>query len=160
MLISGCLCGPNKAGASLQMVRKHSAAPSALQATIPMCLGMLNCSLSHSGRAGLQARVRDRHVTWLSPLRSATSAAEADFFVACGGGPEGPLYPNYLELFQHLTFLLFRQKRRSEGVLRQLAQLSLAETEDLLRDLVFVRQCCMKHIRIVGIQGHQHAGIE
>src|SRR5271157_4461410 len=64
------------------------------------------------------------------------------------------------ELGQYLTLLLFGQKRCPEGVPRQLAQLSLAEAEDLLGDLVFVRQCSVKHVRVISVQRDQRAGIK
>ena len=55
---------------------------------------------------------------------------------------------------------LFRQERRAEGILRQLAEFIVAEPEDLLRELIFARQRGVEHVGIVSIQRHQHAGIE
>ena len=49
---------------------------------------------SSLGRAGLQARGRGRDTALPRPLRSQTSAAEADFVSCRRRGPEGPLYPD------------------------------------------------------------------
>jgi len=47
-----------------------------------------------SGRAGLQARVKDTLTTHrFQPLRSTTSAAETIFFLAFGRRPERPALP-------------------------------------------------------------------
>ncbi len=63
--------------------------------------------ITASGRAGLQARVNAITRSWLQPLRSMTSAAEAPDLSTAERRPEGLLYPRFILTFATaLSFLL------------------------------------------------------
>src|SRR6266566_1691343 len=58
----GCLCSPMNVCAYPAISRKHSAAPSALQATIPICLGF-------AGRCDdIRVSIRTHQIRPLTPL--------------------------------------------------------------------------------------------
>src|SRR6266478_6021069 len=65
-----------------------------------------------------------------------------------------------IKQIQKFDFLFWRQKRRLEGIARQLSQVFIGEAERLLHQTVFLNQRCTEHRRIVAAEGQHQALVE